>query len=48
MANLDFEEIDDFLGDEEANEDEAEQRRSTLRPLATVRLRLAEACAHRR
>jgi hypothetical protein len=38
----DFEEVDDYLGGDEGHEDEAEQRRSTLRLLATLRPQLAE------
>jgi hypothetical protein len=38
----DFGEIDDYLGDDEEYEDEADQRRSTLRLLASLRPQLAE------
>lgn len=38
----DFEEIDECLGDDEEYEDEANERRSILRLLATMRQQLAE------
>ena len=38
----DFEDIDEYLGDDEEYADEAEQRRSTLGLLATLRPQLAE------
>ncbi len=38
----DFEDVDDYFEGDDENEDEAEQRRSTLRVLATLRPQLAE------
>jgi hypothetical protein len=38
----DFEEIDDYLGNDEEYEDEADERRATLRLLAPLRPHLAE------